>query len=142
MLFKAGNNNSILIKLINVIIKNPQMKLGVYLHVESPISKEIGEEFAEKGFEVSYGDCLCKDELKEKLKGLPELVLLHPSSRDDNFCWSTLRNIILENPSKKFYIFALESPERVEGIGIYDNVRYITRGNSTEVLTELFMLKE
>lgn len=109
------------------------MEIGFYIEGLNNFASYMFCELKDIGNKVNTSDCICK----YPLESLEKLVFVHPEDSDQNECWTRLKKNIMKFTDSHFYIFAIQAPEREEGIGQYPNVTYITTKNSRKIFENL-----
>jgi len=112
--------------------------VGIYVdglnHLASMLSWDL------KQRKISSHSTICICELIEPIEkyGLEEkVIIIHPSSSNSDNCWGKIKRIIEMHPQKQFYVFAYDTPEREEEIGVHKNLTYISFRNVKEALSEI-----
>ena len=110
------------------------MDIGVFIAGENYLSGMIARDLKSEGFNVRYENCLCRfsssvDQMIEE-GDLPEVFLLHPHDSNKDKCYDGIAEFIKKLPDSRFYILAYTDEKkkepRIEGIGNYPNVTYLT----------------
>jgi len=110
------------------------MKAGIYKHQLNMRTQIWKKEMEDKGLDVSiYDKCACHTKIDPSL----DIVIVHPEDNNNNKCWTGIQKIIQDNPTKQFYIIAIGKPQRIEGIGRYPNLTYLTERNMLLELNHL-----
>ena len=119
------------------------------LHGQNLLTNYLAQDLAEMGANICKNpDCLCRyyskrEEIAKTCLENVDVVVYHPA-RDYELnslqCWETHKTIIEANPQKRFYVFALFSPQIEDFLGMDKNIQYFREGNVKAIFNELRQL--
>ncbi len=116
------------------------MQISLYMHQMSMTGKFMAKDLEQRDVTVHDLDCLCRTKLTNSS---PKKIIVHPADSNENGCWDSIKESILNNPTIHFYIIAMSKPKRIQYIGEHPNVTYLTertmldkRKNMIEIILE------
>lgn len=105
------------------------MKVGLYIGIYRTLMYELYTKLTEANISTELRcNCICED---KNLKDL-DSILFHPDPNNSHNCWAKIKSLIEQNPSKQFYILAINAPEREKFFGHKSNITYINQTNQKE----------
>ncbi|MFH1173641.1 MAG: hypothetical protein V1725_00730 [archaeon] len=109
------------------------MKVGLYDNGLNCLVSLMHRELERNGHAVRSHDCVCR---YGKCYS-EDVIVIHPSTTNTYGCWDKIRDVVLHNREKQFYVFAYGSPERKEYIGEHENLVFIDGTNFIDVMEKL-----